>query len=129
VEWRERRKARKAKEAEERRINDIKKAGIKVTKQKKIMSGKALFVYDPTLFKDADDAAETKDLAEEVIEEENNPELQKGGKKWEAKIKKEEVAPKDDPKTEAPAEQTDKKEEVQVDEDVFADEEELPDDI
>jgi len=132
LEWRDRRKARKAKEAEERRIADIKKAGIKITKQKKIMSGKALFVYDPTLFKDADDAAETKDLKEEGMEEEEiDPELQKGGKKWEAKAKPEEAAKKENesPKKEAPAELTEIKEELQVDEDVFADEEELPDDI
>jgi len=135
MEWRERRKKRKAKEAEEKRMAEIKKVGIKVPKAKTIMSGKALFVFNPTLFKDADDAADTKDLKEEVTEEEQNPDLEKGGKKWEAK-KVEVIEEKDEDIQASPEKQTaDKPEEnkgeedVKVDEELFADEEELPDDI
>ena len=83
MEWRERRKKRKAKEAEEKRQAELKKVGIKIPKAKKIMSGKALFVFDPSLFQDADDAADNKDLKAEDIEEDK--ELNAGGKKWEAK--------------------------------------------
>lgn len=47
-EWKEKRKERKAKEAELRKLDDFKKAGIKINKKKKILSGRALFVLDPT---------------------------------------------------------------------------------
>jgi ssDNA-binding Zn-finger/Zn-ribbon topoisomerase 1 len=48
VVWRDNRRARKAKEAEEKKISLVKQAGIKVAKGRKIMTGRALFVFDPT---------------------------------------------------------------------------------
>lgn len=134
VEWRAKRKIRKEKEAEERRKEELKKVGMKVQKGKKIMSGKALFVFNPTLFKDDDDAADNTDLRENVEEDAT---LNVGGKKWEAKIVEEKTEEPEEEDAEKMIEEKPEKtedpepeaeEDVEVDEDVFA-EEDLPDDI
>jgi len=143
-EWRDRRKIRKAKEAEEKKKDDLRQAGIKVPKKGiKIMTGKSLFVFDPTLFQDDADAAQAKDLVKEVNEEENAAELNIGGKNWEAKQKAEVIeedpeedkqegdetdADKTDNDKEAGTEQKTGDAKVEVDEDLF-DEEDLPDDM
>jgi len=143
-EWRDRRKIRKAKEAEEKKKDDLRQAGIKVPKKGiKIMTGKSLFVFDPTLFQDDADAAQAKDLVKEINEEENAAELNIGGKNWEAKAKAgvieedpeedkqegdETDADKTDNDKEAGTEQKTGDAKVEVDEDLF-DEEDLPDDM
>lgn len=143
MEWRERRKKRKAAEAEAKKKDELKKAGIKQPKKGiKIMTGKSLFVFDPTLFQDDEDASDNKDFKLEVNAEENAEELNKGGKKWEAKVKVDVIEEdlqgedkQDDTKTDknkdAGTEKTEEPqntEKVEVDEELF-DEEELPDDI
>lgn len=65
-EWKKRKAERKQKELEEKVKEEAKKAGSKGTN---IMSGRALFKYDPTLFKDDEEAA-GEDVYEERIEEE-----------------------------------------------------------
>jgi hypothetical protein len=54
--WKRRKAERKQKELEERMKEESKKAGSKGGHN--ILSGKALFKYDPTLFKDDDNAAD-----------------------------------------------------------------------
>jgi len=134
--WRDKRRLRKAKEADDRKAADVKKAGIKVAKGKKIMTGKSLFVFDPTMFKDDEDAVGKKDLVEEgeMVEGEDaatQAELNKGGKKWEAKKVEvvEEVIDEKDGEDGAEAEEEGEDGAMDIDEDAFADEEELPDDI
>lgn len=135
MEWRERRNKRKQKESDEKRVAEMKKVGVKVAKTKKIMSGKALFVFDPTLFQDAEDAADTKYLKGDANIEEKDELLEAGGKNWgESKTKKEEVI--DEEENEDDIEEENKEGEkgqegdkLKVDEDAFDDEEELPDDI
>jgi hypothetical protein len=57
--WKERRNARKQKELEDKMAEEAAKAkGGKKGAKSGIMSGKALFTYDPTLFKDDDDAVD-----------------------------------------------------------------------
>lgn len=147
-EWKARRKARKLKELEERKQEDLKKAGIKPPKGKKIMTGKALFVFDPTLFQDDEGAADKKDMnedEEEGLVEADAEELNKGGKQWEAKVKKEVIEEENEGDDDEPEEKDDKvgnnqkdgakvdgeqpDANVEVDEDLFADEEELPEDL
>lgn len=109
-----------------------------MAKGKKIMTGRALFVFDPTVFKDDEDAAETKDLKEVVegmVEEEAA--LNVGGKKWEAKkvVEKEAVegdAVDEEEEQDAGViaeEDGEDAEDIEVDEGAFADEEELPDEL
>jgi len=107
------------------------------------MTGKSLFVFDPTLFQDDADAAQAKDLVKEINEEENAAELNIGGKNWEAKQKAEVIeedpeedkqegdetdADKTDNDKEAGTEQKTGDAKVEVDEELF-DEEDLPDDM
>lgn len=69
--WKERREKRKQDELEAKMAEEAKKAkGGKKNAGSGIMSGKALFTYDPTLFKDDDDAVDD-DLYDEASEEEN----------------------------------------------------------
>jgi hypothetical protein len=56
--WKRRKAERKQKELEERMKEEAKKASSKGGSN--ILSGKALFKYDPTLFKDDEDAADEK---------------------------------------------------------------------
>lgn len=62
--WKKRRAERKQKEAEEKMKEEEKKSG---KKGHHFMSGRALFKFDPTLFKDDEEAAGT-DVYEEVEE-------------------------------------------------------------
>jgi len=64
VDWKKRKAERKQKELEERQREEEKKGG-----KKNILSGKALFKYDPTLFQDDENAAD-QDIYEERVEEE-----------------------------------------------------------
>lgn len=71
--WKKRKAERKQKELEDRMKEEEKKAG---SKGKNILSGKALFKYDPTLFKDDEDAADEK-IYEEREEDEDDEEEKK----------------------------------------------------
>jgi hypothetical protein len=69
--WKERREKRKQDELEAKMAEEAKKAkGGKKNAGSGIMSGKALFTFDPTLFKDDDDAVDDE-LYNEASEEEN----------------------------------------------------------
>jgi len=69
--WKRRKAERKQKELEAKMKEEEKKGA----KGKNIMSGKALFKYDPTLFKDDEDAADEKIYEErEELEEEKQEE-------------------------------------------------------
>lgn len=69
--WKKRKAERKQKELEAKMKEEEKKGA----KGKNIMSGKALFKYDPTLFKDDEDAADEKIYEErEELEEEKEEE-------------------------------------------------------
>lgn len=139
VEWRDKRKARKAKEAAAKKLDELKQAGIKVAKKGiKIMTGKSLFVFDPSLFQDDADAAKATELVKEIDAEENAAELNIGNKKWEEKAKAE-VIEEDPEEDKQEGDETDNNKDagtgqktdepkVEVDEELF-DDEELPDDI
>ena len=60
--WKEARTKRKAEELESRRVDEAKKTG---TKGYSALSGRALFTYDPSLFKDDDAADEHLDFEED----------------------------------------------------------------
>lgn len=66
IEWKKRKALKKQKELEDKMKDEIKKTGGKGTN---VLSGRALFTYDPTMFKDDDDAADEK-----AYEERNNEE-------------------------------------------------------
>lgn len=152
-EWKERRKARKLKENQEKKVEELKKAGHKVKKNTKVMSGRALFAFDSTLFQDADDAAGKIEV--EKGEEEETIESKQKGKAWGERVKEEIIEEnvdeedeeglveekiqneqnKEEDQTEANNEKIDEdnieedNQNVEVDEDLFADEEELPEDL
>ena len=87
--WKKKKAEEKQKALEEQRKSEIQKKE-KGNLTKSIMSGKALFTYDPTLFKDDDDAVD-----EDLYEEDQGEE-------------------------ETKAEGSEKKEEVKIDTDLFA---------
>eukprot|EP01015_Nassula_variabilis_P006430 TRINITY_DN1489_c0_g1_i4.p1 TRINITY_DN1489_c0_g1~~TRINITY_DN1489_c0_g1_i4.p1 ORF type:complete len:390 (+),score=127.55 TRINITY_DN1489_c0_g1_i4:151-1320(+) len=62
LKWKEVKKVQKAQEQEKKRKEEAKKAG---TKGFTILSGRALFTYDPTLFQDDADAAGDQDYEED----------------------------------------------------------------
>lgn len=64
LDWKKRKAERKQKELEERQKEEEKKGG-----KKNVLSGKALFKYDPNLFQDDEDAAD-QDIYEERNDEE-----------------------------------------------------------
>ncbi|ETV96290.1 hypothetical protein H310_10460 [Aphanomyces invadans] len=67
--WKVEKLARKAAEEEKRRKEDAKKSG-----GRGILSGRALFSYDPTLFRDDDDAAEDEyEVQNEDADDESKP--------------------------------------------------------
>lgn len=72
-EWKKRKQERKQAELEAKMVEESKKIGSKATH---ILSGKALFKYDPTLFKDDEEAADEKvyEEREELEEEEEKKE-------------------------------------------------------
>jgi len=113
------------------------------------MTGKALFVFDPSLFQDDEDAVDNQNLTEEQpVDNQNDEELNKGGKKWEAKKVQAVEEDQEEENIEEKAQNNgntegskenghtkqpetnveDKQENVKIDEELF-DEEELPDDI
>lgn len=67
MEWKKRKAERKQKELEERMKEEAKKAGSKGGSN--ILSGRALFKFDPTLFQDDEAAAEVYEEREEEEEE------------------------------------------------------------
>lgn len=71
--WKKRKAERKQKELEEKMKEESKKAG---SKGHNILSGKALFKYDPNLFMDDENAADEKiyEEREEFDEEEEKKE-------------------------------------------------------
>lgn len=139
-EWRDRRKIRKAKEADAKKKDEMKQAGIKQPKKGiKIMTGKSLFVFDPTLFQDDADAAKATELVKEIDAEENAAELNIGNKKWEEKVKVEVVIEEDPEEDKQEDDKTDNNKDagtgqktdeakLEVDEELF-DDEDLPDDL
>ncbi len=68
-EWKKRKAEQKKKDLEQKMKEESKKTGGKGTN---ILSGKALFTYDPSLFKDDENAAD-----DQVYEERNDEELEK----------------------------------------------------
>ena len=75
MEWKKRKAERKQKELEEKMKEEVKKAGAKGGAG--ILSGRALFKYDPTLFQD-DEAAAAGDVYEERNEEEEEDKQEEG---------------------------------------------------
>jgi len=76
MDWKKRKAERKQKELEEKMKEEAKKSG----KGSNILSGKALFKYDPTLFKDDENAADNDIYNERNEEEEKkNQENQEDG--------------------------------------------------
>ena len=85
ADWKLRKAERKQKELEERMREEEKKGA---SKGRGILSGRALFKYDPTLFKDDDNAADERiyeereedyDYEEEEKKQSSNQEESKGG--------------------------------------------------
>jgi hypothetical protein len=74
MEWKRRKAERKQKELEEKMKEEAKKAGSKGGSG--ILSGRALFKFDPNLFQD-DEAAAGHDLYEERNEEDDEEEEEK----------------------------------------------------
>lgn len=66
MDWKKRKAEKKQKDLEDKMKEEAKKAG---SKGYNILSGRALFKYDPTLFKDDEDAA-----AEDIYVERNEEE-------------------------------------------------------
>jgi hypothetical protein len=71
LKWKEDRKLKKEKETEKKRLDEAKKTG---GKGLNVLSGKALFSYDPTLFQDDAEALDDKEYEEEIPEEEEEKE-------------------------------------------------------
>lgn len=74
-EWKQRKAERKQKELEEKMKEEAKKAGSKGAAG--ILSGRALFKFDPTLFQD-DEAAADSAIYEEHEDEEEDPKPEEG---------------------------------------------------
>lgn len=88
-EWKKKKEAEKEKLIEEKRKAEVKKKG---GKGLGVLSGRALFKYDPTLFRDDDAAAEVNDYEDEEVKKEMTQEEAEAeaktlaeAKNWEAK--------------------------------------------
>jgi hypothetical protein len=71
MKWKEERKLRREKDIEKKRVDEAKKTG---GKGLNVLSGKALFSYDPTLFQDDAEALDDAEYEEEIKEEEEEKE-------------------------------------------------------
>jgi len=124
VKWKEEKKLKREKEMEQKRVDEAKKSG---GKGLNVLSGRALFSYDPTLFTDDAEALDNEEYEDEIEEEEKEDGVIHEGEERDEEDQgpqEKEWGTNDNEKIPA------KEENVQVNQDVFLDEDDvdLPDD-
>jgi hypothetical protein len=121
VKWKEEKKIAREKEEEKKRLEEAKKTG---GKGLNVLSGRALFTYDPTLFTDDAEALDNEEYEEEEEEEKEDDGIREEGEEDE---EGEEPEGKEWGTEKIPA---GNEENVKINEDVFLGEDdvELPDD-